>query len=1595
MPSELTFDATENFRRKLLVRNLQPYDEPGFKTSGRAGESELSINDLAVIDGERLEESKIIDEAKKRAFISNQYGPEGGYKDFINIDDVQKAIEKRERYYTFLPSIYNTFNLLTSQDPTGTNGSLSQDSALAQIAGNQLKTEFEYRVAEETYQQTLGRINVIDALSDPFDALAIATGNEQVIESDWKISVPDNIVGKGLDFISRISGVYSPYSWIPGNYFNRVQPQSGINQASNNSNGEFSNRGTLLPQSNKRSSELMISNSGRGQTKRLFRSLSLNVFAPDYTDNNRAFGLKAPAGNFYVGSKEKDPSNATFPENQLPVNEFGNKVRVPVKGYRLGDDYESSGNAFGEFKFGLNGTNYLRKNTFTNSSYDAPRIQGGFTWADVNVSGNEGKRPTGGGGAGSTSPQFQNTVSSPFSASLSTQNTFKEGSILDETQKLIDAAANLQGDTRLQHVGTAINQVSKVFNDGTREMTKGSRVYQYTDSTTGAIEGIEYCRVFSKDIPYFSNSELQKEEGMTNSNRRFQYSVLDNTFNLNIAPFKNDESTNIQQDKVKKYMFSIENLAWRTSSKKGFTYSDLPVCERGPNGGRIMWFPPYDMKVSETNSSNWTSNEFLGRPEPIYTYNNTQRQGNLSWKIIVDHPSILNAIVDKELSGENSQKVNDIVDSFFAGCRKYDVYELARRFQQFSPDDIYDIVTTINNETSYETWRKEIPVKPDIIYPEPVIEDYTPEISKEDYAFEFFFDNDSPGPRSAASTTTTESYSSSIASYIASRDTYFTSADEDQQVPVDEFFGNLLVDENGNNIIETKTQNLVTKMAAAIEKGAKIIIDLKGSASSPNSSSYNLSLSKRRIDSVKKYILSFPELSKHEDKITFNSDAVGSNTNAPMAGGALGTENCADELTGNDTTYSVTAMACRAVLMSNITEVEPEPAPPPPPEELEPVIIPNDPIVQTGRTEIQRPVEVSTPAVKNELAKTIVRKFLTECDYFEMMKVETPRVYQGIQEKIKYFQPVFHSITPEGLNSRLTFLQQCIRPGDTIPVIGEDGKPREGDVKNTAFGAPPICVLRIGDFYHTKIAIQQISINFEPLTFDLNPEGIGVQPMLADINMSFYFIGGQGLKEPVSRLQNALSFNYYANTEVYDERSVATEDTSTLNREMLDEIGNLNDFSVNEDGIVEPPAEIGDTIGEITDRQVSTDFSANEFITEGDINYKTFMKDYVKKSQDYTQNVISSLDVINRLQSKIGVHYFTQDRLYTNGTVTGYLNGSNVNTTQLFGKPIKIQNKEADLKTKLIEDVDNNLNPFLKSPFTDIDRQNFKNSDVRKFKKNLKSFINTRMGVFQSIFNGEIPDLLNVQTEFVRSVDKANFITTDTDGYKNKKGRIYILSLTGSTDVDPSSSAANTSDEMIADIKTVGDDLQAFYDILFGEFGQYPSKNNLYEGFLSQDYDTEPQTRFCTAAYLPILNDPEFVKNTILGEELIVKEDWVKYVDEILYGFDTLTIPNTTSSGLFGDGQDPITINGQSGLVDVYKELKRSSDAIINQIKNGFSQKFTLYTPFNLDKEREFTYKQKPQESADSSKVGYFNKTFTSGINSGPDTVFNEKYTFN
>ena len=156
--------------------------------------------------------------------------------------------------------------------------------------------------------------------------------------------------------------------------------------------------------------------------------------------------------------------------------------------------------------------------------------------------------------------------------------------------------------------------------------------------------------------------------------------------------------------------------------------------------------------------------------------------------------------------------------------------------------------------------------------------------------------------------------------------------------------------------------------------------------------------------------------------------------------------------------------------------------------------------------------------------------------FFKKLKQEDPIVFQRLVDKLRYFDPAFHTMTPEGFNARLTFLHQCTRQGDTTTASDKSST----SANNLAFGRPPFCVLRLGDFYNQMIVIKTVNIDYsvsEGITWDLNQEGIGVQPLLCKVTLGFDFIGGGDLSGPVRRLQNAMSFNYYANTSLYDNRA--------------------------------------------------------------------------------------------------------------------------------------------------------------------------------------------------------------------------------------------------------------------------------------------------------------------------------------------------------------------------------------------------------------------------------------------------------------------------
>ena len=1488
--SFLSFGNSETFRKQLLVRNLPPYNVPGSYTSpGDPINYETNIGSLNVVDSPnnyvstnlfandlfplnefgpdggfgtpidvnltpisdpnqgpyypintgQMEGLSIINEFYiESAYVTNKWGPSGGYKDLVIITDVFLSNPIYQPYWN--PGYYNTssyplFNILFQDDPTGSNGPLSQDTYLAKIGASQLNFAFEERIAQELNQATIGVIN-LDSLSDPFTASLLATGQQPFFIRDWRITVPENPLVNSLTLANRITGTYFPVSFIPGDYFNENSPynnpqqQNGVLNTINNLTG-----GLLSPILNntRNPSEIFVANTGNGTRSTLFATLNYNQFRPSYNIGlvqglsalaNAIVGEDTPeTGTYYVGSPNAEPSLINSPANQVPVNQFGKQQASIVYGpQELSTLYEGNEE---QIKFGLKGKSYS----------DGGGTAGQLVWTSPKYKPNAGFKATLGGGVGSLDGEF-NEISADYTQYESTNIPFKPGSILYNTQRLIESADQVQGQARLKHVGAAINQVSKVFNDGYKELTKGSQVLSHINQSDGTQAGLEYCRIFQKDTPYLTYNDLQKSDGITKTGRQFDYSILDNTYNLNIAPLRNPGSTNIVDGKVKKYMFSIENLAWRTSDRPGFTYDDLPVCEKGPNGGRVMWFPPYNLKFSDDSRPDFNTTTFLGRPEPIYTYKNTSRTGSLSWTILVDNPSMLNTIIEKQLKGVQKERIQSIVDSFFAGCTKYDMYELGIKFNTIPTKDLYTYQQILNNPRLTEEEQvqvlQSVPIDTSSTsYNSSDGSDVNSNVTEEgkttqsNIEFEnvnlskyegtgFYFHNDIPtGSPSSEAASPFDVY---YGQYLSLQSGVYATQRPNKVKSGDDIFSGSAVQNFFNEIVTGNFNFIKTDLLKQIEeilvvKNGTIDIELVGSASAIASVEYNKHLSERRNNSVLKWFLQQPlsggttTIQKYYDDKKFsitlnetsargeeivipkskaeNTATAGEPANISVqtaqGGDFLSSSiNCTKNVINLDLSppavnnqsqwYSVPAMACRRVAISKITaKIQKDP--------YVPVIIPpviidkeKDPDINqnilTGVTQTIKPEAKLTieQKIKEGISKKILRNLFTECDYFEIIKKENPMVYDSIKEKIKYFNPAFHSMTPEGLNARLTFLNQCTRPGQTIPIIGTDGRAKYNDSLNTSFGAPPILVLRVGDFYNTKIVPTSVTFAYEGL--DLNPEGIGVQPMLVNVTMAFNIIGGMGLKEPVQQLQNALSFNYYANTEIYDERAVATEDTKTRDKYVVEKItGGLPPVGLQDQALINSvqPQKGLSTIGSIVD--------------DTTINYDVIYNSLQTKLQEYFKTYYSTLNKTTIDYSYGAALISIKDNNYTKGDLSEYTNQkTNVN---IYGK----SNEYQDFVDGLVKDCETDItlgtNPILKAA---IDSSTgITGKQRRELQEKLKSQVGLgKFEILNTITNNS-SNIVNIQNELNYIFRQLDVISDKLDGNILQKNEPILYDLSG------------------------------------------------------------------------------------------------------------------------------------------------------------------------------------------------------------------------
>jgi hypothetical protein len=1414
MPSYTSFEYTKSLRDDLLRRTLDPvygnYVSP--KRFTRDNYQVQTQNDYSNIDLPPVDSNRSTELSKPKSL--NTFKPTE-YNIFENLSNLQRRANL-QLYPYFTKTNDGLIGILTTK-------SYDNESELFKFAARHIKSEktgpLLSRIEQNLYTSTVAKVRIADALQGNTTTLVnILKGKEPLIEGNNKITVAKSLPGKAIDFAQTVAGLQLPFTEIPGDYLSN--PRNPVNVRPTQTTlatkvwqDVTGVLGSIVgidrrPLPSRKPSDLMIEYMGSASKNRLFDLLAYSKYAPNYTtlarsqqstkifDIPNAFaqgiktllGTEAPNGLAYIGDdRGNDVKNATtdlFSGRKIKSNYYQTILFDPE----------------------------LSKLTRQTSLSEKGSIPGNLTWI--------GKKSENKLNLYSNSTNEEQTK---LNESLSKIFKFRTDSILETTQQILETQP--KGGEGKSHIANVIDQTSRFFKEGDIMISKGSAVKYVAN---GKDIGVEYARVWTKDRPYYKMADTMPFYKETESTpyykkterpyrrtnvRRFDGSVMSDTWNLNIAPMSNGKkdfssSSNIfkiegsQEFYAKKYMLSIENLAWKTSNKEFFTVNDLPFCERGPNGGRVMWFPPYDLKVSEQNNATWDKNVFLGRPEPIYTYQGTERNGQLSFKIIVDHPSILNLLIREHFKNMTDEQADDYINAYFSGAKDIDFYSLIRTYTTLDSSDIQLVQRYLASANKEENLKKAQQLKQQQVKDDPSSVENPEgkdETIKKDFVLNFIKNvplgsdekyngdySEIAGQFNALENLYIDELTDNLTELIAGdkpedaqdmliiygkeklETSEITQATTNVLDKVTEVFQNINTQINDLDSVLSDIKDNLDKRSLK-----EIIVNINSFTSdlSDEDASYKLSL--RRSHSIIKYIL---KKISNSDSSTIDQEWTNFEDNSVIARGQqiikdiivpfnkLGYVNVdgsfviktvshgpklqndydqdCHQKTFNNTKlrqYTPKSFGCRrSAVKVEYTKIVKKETPP----------ASNTTIV------IEPTTDTTKPPI--DVMKRIVMKTLTECYYFKMLEETSPVQFNTLREKLKYFHPGFHSMTPEGLNARLTFLNQCLRPGDTIPVKGL-AETSDINARNTSFGPPPICVLRVGDFYHSKIIIRDVNITFDDGVWDLNADGIGVQPMIASVSLQINFIGGHGLERPIERLQNALSSNFYANTEMYDERSISTatkiggKDAEEFTKEFLTELNN-----------------------DYISKQKLKDSNGNTFVegkyfgtlSGSTLDYTTMIDELFTNTEEYFNSYEKTHEIIlEKYGSDVGRLLLHPD--YRTTKTLDVENGSTGTSVELFGitsNNFSIPSTLDSLRLKFISEIFTNENLATLMTLNEVipsDKlQNVDDVLYQEYNFDQK-FSDILLGVF-SDFESTIKDVEKNRNKIIKTIDELNYVVKNS-----------------------------------------------------------------------------------------------------------------------------------------------------------------------------------------------------------------------------------------
>ena len=305
--------TTEELRNSLLDRNLPPpipneVQEGNYQTFYEDIGQLFSLPNPLIPETVQIDEDALQDNGEDRRTINlsqNKYQDSDGIVPYQVVDLIINPNIVVNGNYT-----YQNFGLIEGSGEIGIQNPFTSidadrntnfDTRLANIASERLQLAINERISQAIINETVDRVNL--------DPLSLIQGNE-LIQSNYDITTPSTIIGKGVELIGKITGAQLPVSTIPKGVigwqeYNQAKANSGkLADGIRNILKALGVSTELNLTTEKRTDEL-LKRTGSGQKNALFRHLSLNRYVPNYS-SPRLFGLlgdRAPNSRYYIGSE--------------------------------------------------------------------------------------------------------------------------------------------------------------------------------------------------------------------------------------------------------------------------------------------------------------------------------------------------------------------------------------------------------------------------------------------------------------------------------------------------------------------------------------------------------------------------------------------------------------------------------------------------------------------------------------------------------------------------------------------------------------------------------------------------------------------------------------------------------------------------------------------------------------------------------------------------------------------------------------------------------------------------------------------------------------------------------------------------------------------------------------------------------------------------------------------------------------------------------------------------------------------------------------------------------------------------------------------